>query len=86
MDTIESIPFRRGPFTIAGVRYENAGAVPFRIWMRVLGAMIGEKLEKRRTRIHLSELDADGLEDIGLTVDQANREIRKSLPFFERHR
>ena len=86
MGAIDTIPFRFRPFTIAGVRYDTADAVPFRVWLKVLGAMIAAKLERRRTRIHLSRLTADELRDIGVTQDQADREIRKSLPFFERSR
>ncbi|QBK32357.1 DUF1127 domain-containing protein [Roseitalea porphyridii] len=48
--------------------------------------MIVAKYEKRRTRIHLSKLGVEELRDIGLTPDQADSEIRKSLPFFERSR
>ena len=84
MGTIDTIPFRFRPFTIAGVRYDTASAVPFRVWMAVLVAMVAAKLEKRRTRIHLSRLTADELKDIGVGLDQADAEIRKSLPFFER--
>lgn len=86
MGTIGTIPFRFRSFTIAGVRYDTAGTVPFRVWARVLMAMILAKLEKRRTRIHLSRLSAEELRDIGLTPGQADLEIRRSLPFYERHR
>ena len=84
MSTIDTIPFRFRPVRVAGVDYESAAAVPFGVWLRLLAVMIAAKLEKRRTRIHLSRLDPKGLEDVGLTPDQADREIRKSLPFFER--
>ncbi|WP_349364822.1 MAG: DUF1127 domain-containing protein [Roseitalea porphyridii] len=86
MGTIGTIPFRFRPFTIAGVRYDTASAVPFLVWGRVLVAMIVAKFEKRRTRIHLSKLGVEELRDVGLTPDQADSEIRKSLPFFERSR
>ena len=82
MGTIDTIRFRS--FTVGGVTYRSIDAVPFRIWGTVLMAMIMAKCEKRRTRIHLSQLTEDELKDVGLTVDQADREIRKSLPFFER--
>lgn len=85
MGTMSTIPFRFRSFMIAGVRYDTAGTVPFRVWARVLLAMILAKLEKRRTRIHLSRLGVEELRDIGLTPDQADAEVRRSLPFFERH-
>lgn len=84
MGTIDTIRFRH--VKIAGVCYDSAGAVPFRVWLTVLAAMVAAKLERRRTRIHLSRLTTDELKDVGLTADQADHEIRKSLPFFERVR
>lgn len=86
MGTIGTIPFRFRPITIAGVRYDTASAVPFRVWARMFVAMVVAKYEKRRTRIHLSKLGPEELRDVGLSPDQADAEIRKSLPFFERHR
>ena len=61
MGTISAIPFRYRRFKIAGVCYDTAGSVPLRVWMMVLVAMAVAKLEKRRTRIQLSELSADQL-------------------------
>ncbi|MEZ8303641.1 DUF1127 domain-containing protein [Vibrio splendidus] len=36
-------------------------------------------LQKRRTRKHLAELSANLLEDVGITRDQANEEVRKEF-------
>ena len=58
--------------------------LPFRVWLQVIVAMMIVKLQKRRTRVHLSRLDEDALRDIGLTKEQADMEIRRSLPLYER--
>lgn len=86
MGTIDTIPLRARPITIAGIVYKSANSVPFRVWARVLVAMIVAKLDRRRTRIQLSKLTESELRDIGITPAEADREIRRSLPFYERHR
>jgi len=86
MSTIDTIPFRARSITVAGNVYKSAQAVPFRVWARVLVAMIAAKLDKRRTRIQLSKLTESELRDIGISLAEADREIRRSLPFYERHR
>lgn len=86
MGTIDTIPLRSQPITVAGIVYKSAYAVPFRVWVRVLGAMIVAKLDRRRTRIQLSKLTESELRDIGISAAEADREIRRSLPFYERHR
>lgn len=86
MGTIDTIPFRARSITVAGIVYKSAQAVPFRVWVRVLVAMVAAKLDKRRTRIQLSKLTEAELRDIGISAVDADREIRRSLPFYERHR
>ncbi|MBO6639518.1 MAG: DUF1127 domain-containing protein [Roseitalea sp.] len=86
MSTIDTIPFRSQSIAVAGIVYKSAYAVPFRVWVRVLAAMIVAKLDKRRTRIQLSKLTESELRDIGILPAEADREIRRSLPFYERHR
>ncbi|WP_424992330.1 DUF1127 domain-containing protein [Oceaniradius stylonematis] len=86
MGTIDTIPLRARPITIAGIVYKSANSVPFRVWARVLVAMIVAKLDRRRTRIQLSKLTESELRDIGITPAEADREIRRSLLFYERHR
>lgn len=73
-------------FQINGTRYFAADAVPFRVWFGVLVSMIVLKLKKRRSRRHLASLDDHQLRDIGLTRDEAMREVRKSYPhwFFDK--
>lgn len=85
MGTIDTLPFRARSITVAGVAYKSANAVPFRVWVRVLAAMIVAKQDKRRTRIQLSKLTESELRDIGISPADADREIRRSLPFYERH-
>lgn len=86
MSTIDTIPFRARSITVAGIVYTSAQAVPFRVWVRVLVAMVAAKLDRRRTRIQLSKLTESELRDIGISPAEADREIRRSLPFYERHR
>ena len=86
MGTIDAISKRFGSAIVAGRHGNSADQVPFSAWMRLLLAMIVTRLERRRSRVHLSRLSADELRDIGVTVDQADYEIRKSLPGFVRHR
>lgn len=86
MGTIDTILFRFRPLTVDGVTYRTVSDVPFSVWVRVAAAVMASMLEKRRTRIHLSQLTAQELRDIGVTPDQADAEIRKSLPFYERAR
>lgn len=86
MGTIDTIRFQDQSITIGTMNFEAMDRVPFRVWAKVVVAMVLAKLEKRRTRKHLSELDADQLRDIGLTLDQADNEVRRSLPFYWRER
>ena len=86
MGTINAISRRFGPVVVAGRRYNSADQVPFGAWTQLMLAMIVMRLERRRSRVHLSRLSADELRDIGVTVDQADYEIRKSLPGFVRYR
>ena len=56
-------------------------------YREVIGRAIGAchtALEKRRTRRQLSLLDEHGLRDIGVSRQDADREIRKSFAFFLR--
>lgn len=85
MSTIDTIRFQDQSVRIGRNTFDGLDAVPFRIWVQVMIAMVAAKLEKRRTRIHLSKLDAHALRDIGITQEQADAEIRRSLPMFERY-
>ena len=86
MGTIDTIRFQDQSVRIGANTFNGMESVPYRVWFQVMVAMVAAKLEKRRTRVHLSKLDAIALRDIGLTQAQADREIRRSLPLFERNR
>ncbi len=84
MGTIDTIRFRDQSIRIGQSKLYGMDNLPFRVWFKVIVAMVIVKLQKRRTRIHLSRLDEMALRDIGLTKEQADREIRRSLPLYER--
>ena len=86
MGTIDTIRFQDQSVRIGANTFNGMESVPYRVWFQVMVAMVAAKLEKRRTRVHLSKLDAIALLDIGLTQAQADSEIRHSLPLFERNR
>lgn len=86
MGTIDTIRFQDQSVRIGANTFNGMESVPYRVWFQVMVAMVAAKLEKRRTRVHLSKLDAIALRDIGLTQAQADSEIRRSLPLFERNR
>ena len=86
MGTIDTIRFQDQSIRIGSNTFNGMETVPYRVWFQVIVAMFVAKLEKRRTRVHLSKLDEYALRDIGLTEDQADAEIRRSLPLYERNR
>ena len=86
MGTIDTIRFQDQSIRIGANTFKGMDSVPYRVWFQVMVAMVAAKLEKRRTRIHLSKLNAQALRDIGLTEAQADLEIRRSLPLYERNR
>ncbi|MEM8541743.1 MAG: DUF1127 domain-containing protein [Pseudomonadota bacterium] len=86
MGTIDTIRFQDQSIRIGANTFKGMESVPYRVWFQVMVAMVVAKLEKRRTRVHLSKLDAHALRDIGLTEAQADLEIRRSLPLYERNR
>lgn len=85
MGTIDTIRFQDQSIRIGANTFNGMESVPFRVWFQVMVAMVVAKLEKRRTRVHLSKLDSKALRDIGLTEAQADAEIRRSLPLYERN-
>ncbi len=84
MGTIDTIRFSDQSIRIGQDNLYGMDNLPFRVWFKVIVAMVIVKLQKRRTRVHLSRLDEMALRDIGLTKEQADREIRRSLPLYER--
>lgn len=84
MGTIDTIRLSDQSIRIGQDNLYGMDSLPFRVWFKVIVAMVIVKLQKRRTRIHLSRLDEMALRDIGLTKEQADREIRRSLPLYER--
>ena len=86
MGTIDTIRFQDHSIRIGANTFNGMESVPYRVWFQVMVAMVAAKSEKRRTRVHLSKLDAVALRDIGLTQAQADSEIRRSLPLYERNR
>ena len=84
MGTIDTMRFRDQSIRIGQDKLYGMDNLPFRVWFQVIVAMVIVKLQKRRTRVHLSRLDEDALRDIGLTKEQADMEIRRSLPLYER--
>lgn len=86
MGTIDTIRFQDQSVRIGTNTFNGMESVPYRVWFQVMVAMVVAKIEKRRTRVHLSKLDACALRDIGLTQAQADAEIRRSLPLYERNR
>ena len=86
MGTIHTIRFQDQSVRIGTHTFNGMESVPYRVWFQVMVAMAVAKLEKRRTRVHLSKLDANSLQDIGLSQAQADAEIRRSLPLYERNR
>lgn len=61
----------------ADVRTSGAGGARWHRWLQALGRM----LERRRTRMALSDLTDEQLKDIGLSRSQAYREV--SRPFWD---
>lgn len=85
MGTIDTIIGRNQPITFGIHSYDALDQVSLRVWMAVAVAIMFAKLEKRRTRIQLSQLDERQLRDIGVSRQQADREICKSLVLYERN-
>ncbi len=86
MGTIDTIRFQDQSIRIGADTFNGMDSVPYRVWFQVMVAMDVTKMEKRRTRVHLSKLDANALRDIGLTQAQADIEIRRSLSLYQRNR
>lgn len=84
MGTIDTILSRGSSISFGTHRFVALDQVSLRFWLTVAVAIMAAKLEKRRTRIHLAELDEAQLRDIGITRAEAETEIRKSLIFTDR--
>ncbi|MGB7432351.1 MAG: DUF1127 domain-containing protein [Ahrensia sp.] len=86
MGTIDTIIERDQPISFGRHSYATLDQVSLRQWMVLAVAIVLAKLEKRRTRVHLSRLDDHQLRDIGVSRAQADFEICKSLIFYERNK
>lgn len=84
MGTINTMFGHNQSISFGAYRYTALDQVSLRVWMTVALAIVAAKMEKRRTRIHLSQLDDQQLRDIGITRRQAEAEIRKSLISLDR--
>lgn len=85
MGTIDTLRFNNASIRIGNDTFEAIDTVPFRIWLRVMVAMTLAKIEKRRTRKQLARLTAEQLQDIGISIYDADREVRKSFPMYVRN-
>lgn len=84
MGTIDTMRFQDQSIRIGTQNFDAMDMVPFRTWVKVAVAMFVAKLQKRRTRSNLMKLDRHHLRDIGISVQDADAEIRKSFPMYVR--
>ncbi|WP_018687746.1 MULTISPECIES: DUF1127 domain-containing protein [Ahrensia] len=84
MGTIDTMRFQDQSVRIGTQNFDAMDMVPFRTWGKVAVAMSVAKLQKRRTRYNLMKLDHHSLHDIGISVEDADIEIRKSFPMYVR--
>ena len=84
MGAIDTIRFQDQSVRIGSQNFDAMDRVPFSAWAKVAVAMTAAKLEKRKSRHKLMNLDHRELRDIGISVEDADREIRKSFPMYSR--
>ncbi|MEM5500786.1 hypothetical protein WNY59_04195 [Ahrensia kielensis] len=88
MGTIDTMRFQDQSVRIGTQNFDAMDMVPFRTWGKVAVAMSVAmsvaKLQKRRTRYNLMKLDRHSLHDIGISIEDADIEIRKSFPMYVR--
>lgn len=84
MSAIGTIPASYQHIQIGDRIFNGVHTIPFHVWTAVVVAMVIAKMQKRRTRRQLGQLTAEQLRDVGITRAEADREVRKSFPGYQR--